>query len=66
MSVLENKHKSITLEYYSQSTLAQESYFQKISLTVLLLGVTLRVYAQERKYWGGSTILTEIDVILCW
>ena len=50
MSVLENKYKSITFERYSQSTPAQESHFQKISLTALLLGVTPRVYAQERKY----------------
>jgi hypothetical protein len=56
MSVLENKYKSIILEYYSQSTLAQESHFQKISLIVLLLSITPRVYLLEKGNIGGVVL----------
>jgi hypothetical protein len=65
MSVLENKHKGVTLERYSKSTLAQEHQIQKINTTALLLGVTPRVFSLKKGNGGGFRLYLPIVRLDC-
>jgi hypothetical protein len=64
-SVLENKHKGVTLGHYSKSTLAQERQIQKINTTALLLGITPRVLLLKKGNGGGFRLYLPIVRLGC-